>query len=130
MIPARDRGEGMGSKGSEGQRFWEVDAARGIAIAMMVVYHLAYDLDYFGGYDIDATSGSWARFADATASTFLFLVGVSLAISYSRTRQREPGRSLFAKYLLRGLGSWPTAWRLPRSSSFSGWGWSRSVSCS
>ncbi|MFL6058213.1 MAG: heparan-alpha-glucosaminide N-acetyltransferase [Rubrobacteraceae bacterium] len=80
-----------------------MDAARGVAIAMMVVYHLMYDLDYFGGYDIEATSGFWARFADATAGTFLFLVGVSLAISYSRASAARPGRSLFGKYLLRGI---------------------------
>jgi uncharacterized membrane protein len=80
-----------------------VDAARGVAIAMMVVYHLMYDLDYFGGYDIEATSGFWARFADATAGTFLFLVGVSLAISYSRASAAGQDRSLFGKYLLRGI---------------------------
>ena len=70
---------------------------------MMVVYHLMYDLDYFGGYPIESTSGFWARFADATAGTFLFLVGVSLAISYSRASAGGPGRGLFGKYLLRGL---------------------------
>jgi uncharacterized membrane protein len=83
------------------QRFWEVDAARGVAIAMMVVYHLVYDLDNFGGYGIESTSGFWAYFADATASAFLLLVGISLAISYSRARRT--GRGLFWKYLRRGL---------------------------
>ena len=83
------------------QRFWEVDATRGVAIAMMVVYHLVYDLDTFGGYGIESTSGFWAYFADATASAFLVLVGISLAISYSRTGAR--GASLFGKYLRRGL---------------------------
>ena len=83
------------------QRFWEVDATRGVAIAMMVVYHLVYDLDNFGGYGIESTSGFWAYFADATASAFLLLVGISLAISYSRTGAR--GASLFGKYLRRGL---------------------------
>ncbi len=82
-------------------RFWEVDAARGVAILMMVVYHLAYDLDTFGGYPIESTSGLWAWFADATASAFLFLVGVSLAISYARAT--GSGGNLFGKYLLRGL---------------------------
>lgn len=75
-----------------------MDAARGVAIIMMVVYHLTYDLDAFGGYDIEATSGFWAGFADATASLFLFLVGVSLAISHARS-----GGDHFSKYLLRGL---------------------------
>src|SRR5829696_1135874 len=83
------------------QRFWEVDAARGVAIVMMVVYHLVYDLDNFGGYGIESTFGFWAYFADATASAFLVLVGISLAISYSRAGAR--GRSLFGKYLRRGL---------------------------
>lgn len=80
-----------------------MDVARAGAIAMMVVYHLMYDLDFFGGYPIESTSGFWARFADATAGAFLFLVGVSLAISYSRASAARPGRSLFGKYLLRGL---------------------------
>ena len=70
---------------------------------MMVVYHLTYDLDTFGGYDIDSTYGFWAWFADATASAFLFLVGVSLSISYSRATAGGTGRGLFWKYLKRGL---------------------------
>jgi uncharacterized membrane protein len=78
-------------------RFWEVDAARGVAILMMVVYHFTYDLYAFGGYDVDAVSGFWARFADATASLFLFLVGVSLAIVHARSGGG------FRKYLFRGL---------------------------
>jgi uncharacterized membrane protein len=82
-------------------RFWEVDAARGIAIIMMVVYHTTYDLDTLGGYDIQSTSGHWALFADLTAGLFLFLVGVSLAISRARTGLG--GWSLFGKYLARGL---------------------------
>lgn len=70
---------------------------------MMVVYHLTYDLDTFGGYGISSTSGFLRFFADATAFSFLFLVGVSLAISHSRARARQPEESLFGKYLLRGL---------------------------
>src|SRR3712207_4130689 len=68
---------------------------------MMVVYHLMYDLDFFGVYPIESTSGFWARFADATAGAFLFLVGVSLAISYSRADASRPGRGLFGRSLLR-----------------------------
>jgi len=82
-------------------RFWEVDAARGVAIIMMVIYHTTYDLEALGGYDVDAISGNWALFADATAGLFLFLVGVSLAISRARTSLT--GWRLFGKYLARGL---------------------------
>jgi uncharacterized membrane protein len=77
-----------------------VDAARGVAIVMMVVYHLVYDLDNFGGYGIESTSGFWAHFADATASAFLFLVGISLTISYARAGARS---GLFGKYVRRGI---------------------------
>lgn len=70
---------------------------------MMVLYHLLYDLDTFGGYGIESTAGFWARFADTTAFAFIFLVGVSLAISFARAQARGAGRHLFGKYLGRGL---------------------------
>ncbi len=66
---------------------------------MMAVYHLTYDLEAFGGYAVEATTGFWALFADATASAFLLLVGVSLAITHSRAA----GRDSFATYLRRGI---------------------------
>ncbi|HEX5914458.1 MAG TPA: heparan-alpha-glucosaminide N-acetyltransferase domain-containing protein [Rubrobacter sp.] len=53
-------------------RFWEVDAARGVAIIMMIVYHTAYDLDTLGGYDIQSTTGYWALFADLQQASFCF----------------------------------------------------------
>ncbi|MDQ3922902.1 MAG: DUF1624 domain-containing protein, partial [Actinomycetota bacterium] len=66
-------------------------------------YHLVYDLDTFGGYGIESTSGFWANFADATASAFLLLVGISLAISYLRASAGGRSRNLFGKFLRRGL---------------------------
>ena len=68
---------------------------------MMVIYHTTYDLDVLGGYDIQSTVGFWMLFADVTAGLFLFLVGVSLVISRSRTSLT--GWRLFGKYLARGL---------------------------
>jgi uncharacterized membrane protein len=87
--------------GRKVDRFWEVDAARGIAIIMMIVYHCTYDLDTLGGYHIQSTTGYLALFADVTAGLFLLLVGISLAIS--RTRTSLTGWRLFGKYLARGL---------------------------
>ena len=85
-------------------RFWEVDAARGVAIVMVVLYHLVYDLDYLAGYGVRSTSGFWAAFADASAFTFVFLAGLSLSISFSRERRAgRRGLELFGKYLRRGL---------------------------
>ncbi|WP_062397741.1 heparan-alpha-glucosaminide N-acetyltransferase domain-containing protein [Methanogenium cariaci] len=87
-----------------GTRFWEIDAVRGIAILMMVVYHLMYDLVYFGVADMAVTSGFWRAFALTCACTFVFLVGLSLHISRERAMQRgmEGGRALVQKFLMRG----------------------------
>ncbi len=65
-------------------RFWEVDLLRGVAIVLMVLYHLVFDLNYFAVYDIDVSSGFWLAVARAAASLFLLLVGLSLTLSHSR----------------------------------------------
>ena len=67
-------------------RFWEVDLLRGVAIVLMVLYHLVFDLNYFAVYDIDVSSGFWLAVARAAASLFLLLVGLSLTLSHSRAR--------------------------------------------
>jgi uncharacterized membrane protein len=86
------------------ERLWEIDALRGVAIIMMVIYHFTYDLDQFGGYDIGANSGNWQRFANLTAFMFVALVGVSLVLSYTRAKARATDEwDLVVKYMLRGL---------------------------
>ncbi len=67
-------------------RFWEVDLLRGVAIVLMVLYHLVFDLNYFAVYDIDVSSGFWLAVARLTASLFLLLVGLSLTLSHSRAQ--------------------------------------------
>ncbi len=72
-------------------------------MAMVVLYHLVYDLDNFGGYPIESTAGFWALFANASASAFLFLAGLSLALSFARDRGVGlRGWALFGKYARRG----------------------------
>jgi len=78
-------------------RFWEVDALRGIAIVMMIAFHLAFDLSYFGNYDLNIHSGLWRLFGRATASIFILLTGISLSLSHSRSATG------MEKYLKRGL---------------------------
>ncbi|MFO8133330.1 MAG: heparan-alpha-glucosaminide N-acetyltransferase [Thermoplasmatota archaeon] len=84
------------------RRYREIDAARGVAILMMVTFHAVYDLDHFGSAGIGATSGFWRMFAQATASLFLLLVGVSLTLSHSRASRRLGGKTLPLKYVRRG----------------------------
>ncbi len=87
-------------------RFWEIDVFRGLAILMMVIYHLLFDLAYFGVFQLDLQSTFLWIFARTTAFIFIFLVGVSLTLSYSRAQNlfKNQGKtSLFSKYLQRGV---------------------------
>ena len=88
---------------SSANRYWEIDALRGVAITMMVIYHLAYDLVLFGYYQANVLIGPWRIFARITASLFILLVGVSLAVSFARSDRLERGWSHYKKYLVRGL---------------------------
>lgn len=85
-------------------RYWEIDATRGVAIVMMVTFHVLFDLSYFGIPLVDVHSGFWRLFALATASTFVFLVGLSLSISYARSSTKLQGGALMMKYFRRGAG--------------------------
>jgi uncharacterized membrane protein len=67
-------------------RFWEVDFLRGMAIVLMVLFHLAFDLNYFGIRELEVASGFWFFLARFTALLFLLLVGVSLTLSHSWAR--------------------------------------------
>ncbi|MDO8649044.1 MAG: heparan-alpha-glucosaminide N-acetyltransferase [Candidatus Peregrinibacteria bacterium] len=82
----------------------EIDLLRTLAIAMMVVYHLAFDLVTFHGWEIDVFTGGWRLFARATATLFLLLVGVSFVLSYQRADHPPPYRK-YAKRALIILGA-------------------------
>ncbi len=75
----------------------ELDLLRTLAVLMMIVFHLAYDLHAFYGWDIDPFAGGWLVLQRATASLFVGLVGAGFAISWNRGHR-------YRKYLKRGLG--------------------------
>jgi uncharacterized membrane protein len=59
-----------------------LDAARGVAIALMVVYHGCWDLNYFGMLRLDLLGDPlWLAMRTVILSTFLGLVGVSLVLA-------------------------------------------------
>ncbi|MGB4642216.1 MAG: heparan-alpha-glucosaminide N-acetyltransferase [Methanothermobacter tenebrarum] len=85
------------------QRFWEVDMLRGIAVLMMITFHLLFDLNYLGIVSFNIQGGPLWFFGRLTAFIFIFLVGASLKLSYMRTVLiGYHGRLLF-KYVRRGL---------------------------
>jgi len=77
------------------KRFWEIDLLRTNAIAVMLAFHTLYLLSYFGIHYTNLQRGFWLWFA-AGGGTFIFLAGVSLTISRSRTKR-------MSGFMLRGL---------------------------
>jgi uncharacterized membrane protein len=66
-------------------RIQAIDLARGAALVAMAVYHFTWDLEFFGYADPGLTShGGWRLFARCIASSFLFLVGVSLVLAHGK----------------------------------------------
>ncbi len=58
---------------------------RGLAVLAMIVYHMAFDLSVYYGYEFEITTGVPAHFARLTASVFLMLIGICFVISWERT---------------------------------------------
>ena len=64
-----------------------VDAARGCAIVMMIAYHFCFDLTYFHWADWPMLDDArWIAWRSAIVTSFLFLVGLSLALRDHRER--------------------------------------------
>lgn len=62
----------------------ELDLARLTAMLMMVAYHLAFDLSYFYGWDMDLASPGWRLLQRTTLTLFLLINGISAAVSSRR----------------------------------------------
>lgn len=90
---------------SAATRYWEIDTLRGVAIVMMVIYHLMWDLWYFRVLpDVVLYEGFWKYFQRTIAVLFIGLVGVSLAVTTMRSAGPHGDRPVpFRPYLLRGL---------------------------
>jgi len=84
-------------------RFWEIDLLRGIAVIMMVIFHFFYDLNYLSVYKLDLYSGYFFIFVIIIGALFFILVGVSLTLSYSKSKKALTKKELKLKYLRRGL---------------------------
>ncbi|QKD03316.1 DUF1624 domain-containing protein [Mesorhizobium loti] len=67
------------------RRIVAIDIVRGIALLAMASYHFTWDLENFHYTDPGLTAfGGWKIYARCIASTFLFLVGVSLFLAHGR----------------------------------------------
>lgn len=85
------------------ERLWELDCIRGVAICLVIVYHLFFDLAFFSIYALDFSSLPAKLSAYGVASTFLLLVGISLTLRRSQLRSIETEKETCVTLILRGL---------------------------
>jgi uncharacterized membrane protein len=78
-------------------RVWQIDFFRGIAICLMVSFHLAFDLNYYWDYPVSYLSGFWYYVGKLSAILFTFIAGISSCLS---PRQIYRGLVVFAWGLL------------------------------
>jgi len=69
------------------RRIWEIDFLRAIAIILMVIFHIVYDLNEFVGLDIDYLSGFWYWEGKTSALMFIFLAGISSGFSKNTVKR-------------------------------------------
>ncbi|MBU0532681.1 DUF1624 domain-containing protein [Patescibacteria group bacterium] len=69
------------------KRLVEVDTLRGIAIVLMVIYHIFFDLSYFRLVDINLYELGWQLFQRNIGTLFILIVGISLTLSENRNKE-------------------------------------------
>lgn len=93
------------------RRIEAIDLARGLALIAMASYHFTWDLEFFGYLEPGTTShGGWRIYARCIASTFLFLVGVSLYLAHRRGIRWRPFAIRFAQVLGAALAITAITW--------------------
>jgi len=88
---------------TKNERFWEIDLLRGIAIIMMIIFHILFDLVFLDIVKINLYSGLNLLFLYSIGTIFLLLVGVSLSISHSRVINVLSKRQIWLKFIQRGI---------------------------
>lgn len=73
------------------KRFFEIDILRGLAVIGMIVFHVLFALTYSEIWQVDFFDGSFMWWLGVVVrNVFIFLVGVSLALSYRNSLAKNP----------------------------------------
>ena len=85
------------------QRFIEIDMLRGLAIILMIIGHVLWDLDYFGLMPMN--DGVYAVLKFTVQPTFFILIGISLVVSKKKIEKMRINdeREFDKRLIFRGL---------------------------
>ncbi len=83
---------------TRGARVWEIDFFRGIALVLMVFFHLLFDLKELYGYPVQYNSGIY--FYIGKVSVILFILVAAVSSTFSRNNTRRAVKILAAALLI------------------------------
>lgn len=69
------------------KRIWELDLLKGIALILMIYFHIVYDLDVIFQYDVDSSSLLNDLTAKASGSLFIFAAGISSYLTHNNFKR-------------------------------------------
>ncbi len=72
---------------SKKQRIIEIDAVRGFAVVLMMLFHMIFDLVHYFDYGISYTQGFWKYAGMTAAILFMIVSGISGQISRSNIKR-------------------------------------------
>lgn len=80
------------------KRLWEIDALRGAALVLMVVFHFMFDLNYLGIAQIAVYEMPWLLLQRITISLFVLILGASLLLKSEKLKAENKNINVeFAK---------------------------------
>ncbi len=69
------------------KRIWEVDFLRGIALVLMIFFHIVFDMKEFFGYDVTYSEGVNFYIGKASGILFIFVAGISSTLTSGNTKR-------------------------------------------
>lgn len=77
----------MQKRGEQIKRIWELDFLRSLALILMVVFHIVYDLNEFADIPVSYDQGFYYYVGKISAVLFMLLAGVSSVLSRNNVRR-------------------------------------------
>jgi len=74
-------------KSAKGNRIWELDFLRGIALILMIYFHVLYDMKEIFGYPVTYESGINFYAGKLSGILFIFISGISCSLSRSNIKR-------------------------------------------